>query len=128
MTPADIRRLSPTPHFYTKIDDTEIKLLSALLASRMARISQAVAKAAELKRLKEMMQRDIVNFTFDKVSGEERPAFGTRCPEVISRHGGDPQGGRRGPLTTFTYFDLARGDWRSFRPENFVRINDDYTL
>ena len=47
MTPADIRRLSPTPQFYTKIDDTEIKLLSALLASRMARISQAVAKAAE---------------------------------------------------------------------------------
>ena len=125
----DIRRLPATANFYNQVEDTEIKLLSALLCSRMERPLQARDKAADLLRLKEMMQAGIVNFTFDKVSGEERPAFGTRCPEIVTRHGGDPNGKREnGPLKTFNYFDLVRNDWRSFRPENFVRINDDYTL
>ena len=128
-TTEDISRLKPTPDFYKRVTDPELKLLCALLCRRVATAQEAVRKGAIIQRIKDGMQSDIVHFVYDKNSGEERPAFGTRDPEIIHRYGGDPKGeGRDGPVKTFTYFDLRRRAWRSFRPENIVRINDAYTL
>ena len=128
-TDEDIARIRPTPDFYKQVVDPELKLLCALLCSRVATPQEAVRKGAVIQQIKDLMKTDIVHFIYDKTSGEERPAFGTRDPDIIHRYGGDPNGeGREGPVRTFTYFDLTRKAWRSFRPENIVRIDEAYTL
>jgi hypothetical protein len=32
------------------------------------------------------------------------------------------------PIRTFTYFDIGRCDWRSFRPESIDRLDLEYAL
>lgn len=115
--------------FWKNISDPEIKILSKLLSERLASVWEAMDKSNTLAELKDHMKDDIVNFMYSKASGEDRPAFGTRCPDIIRRYNADPSGEHRdGPLTTFTYFDLTRRSWRSFRPENIIRIEDNYTI
>lgn len=118
------------PDFYKGIRDPEIKMLSALLASRLASPCEAMDKSDMLRELKEAMRDDIVHFIYDKSSGEQRSAYGTRSPDIISVYGGDPKGeGPSGPLKTFRYFDLMRRAWRSFRPENLISIDkENYTI
>lgn len=131
MIPTDqnIALMPVSSDFYERISDPEMKQLSRLLAERLHSVREAKDKAAMIQVLKDRMQEDVVHFHYEKVSGEMRPAFGTRLPSIVSRHGGDPNGeGREGPPTTFTYFDLIRRAWRSFRPETIVDIDDSYTI
>ena len=115
------------------INDPEIQALREVLYRRLVSMPEAIRKAAMLASLKEAMQEGIAHFTFDKANGEERPAYGTRAPDIIKRHGGTPKGDKDGrdddaQPTTFTYFDLGKRAWRSFRPENLVEIDNDYCL
>lgn len=129
MTPADILRLPDSSTFHSLIDDDEIRALSELLAQRVATVRSAKRIASMLLRLKQDMQDDVVHFRYDKRNGEDRKAYGTRSKDIINRHGGDPKGEQReGPPSTFNYFDLIRSAWRSFRPENLVSIDENYTI
>ena len=129
MTPADILRLPDTRNYWRLMPDKEIQSLSAVLLQRVAHVRDAKHISSMMLRLKQGMQEDVVHFRYDKKSGEDRPAYGTRCQEIIRRHGGDPKGeGREGPPTTFNYFDLIRQQWRSFRPENLISIDENYTI
>jgi hypothetical protein len=116
------------------INDPEIQALREVLYRRLVSMPEAIRKAAMLASLKKAMQEGIAHFTFDKANGEERPAYGTRAPDIIKRHGGTPKGDERTYLeqalqpTTFIYFDLGKRAWRSFRPENLVEIDNDYCL
>lgn len=125
----DIRLMPEGREFYKKVTDPELKILSKLLCERLFSAREAKDKASMLQVLKDLMQDEVVHFHYEKVSGEMRTAFGTRLPEIISRHGGDPNGeGREGPLKTFAYFDIVRRAWRSFRPESIVDIDQDYVI
>ncbi len=115
--------------FWKNIKDPEIKLLSKLLSERLASSFEAMDKSNTLMELKKHMKDDIVNFMYSKGDGEDRVAFGTRCPDIIRRYSADPSGEQQERLlTTFKYFDLMRRSWRSFRPENIIRIEDNYTI
>lgn len=129
MTPADILRLPDNATFHTLIEDDEIRALSGLLVRRVASARSAKRIASMLLRLKQDMQYDVVHFRYDKKNGEDRMAYGTRSRDIINRHGGDPKGEQReGQPSTFNYFDIIRGAWRSFRPENLVSIDENYTI
>lgn len=129
MTPKDILRLPDEPEYYKRIDDVEVKLLSALVTSRVRYVGDAKRISSMMLELKQRMKSEIVHFVYDKKEGEERPAFGTRCSEIICRYDGDPKGRQQeGPLKTFKYFDLVRKEWRAFRPENLVSIDMNYSI
>lgn len=78
-----------------------------------------------LSRLRDRLAAGVVRFRYEKNSdGSERTAIGTRNPDVISSHGGDPTGNRENRLpfdgTHVGYFDLQRRAWRSFTADNFL--------
>ena len=59
----------------------------------------------------------------DPAPRRERTAF------IIRQHVGEGKGEAADrPLRTFTYFDIVRGDWRSFRPELIERIDPGYAI
>ncbi len=114
--------------WWKNIKDPEMKILAKLLTERLASNNEAAQKAGLIAYLKRKMQTDIVEFLYYKESGEDRPAFGTRCPQIISRYHWNPSGREQTQvIKTFNYFDLERKAWRSFRPENLVRVNDNYS-
>ena len=118
-----------TNNFENRIDDQELQSLAKVLLQRLTTRKEAKSITDHLQVLKDKMQDDIVHFCYDKKAGEHRSAFGTRAPDLISRYGGNPKGdGRENDYRTFVYFDLVRKAWRSFRPENFLSIDDNYEL
>ena len=125
----NISTFRPVPGFYDDIDDPELQTLGQLLEQRLSSVREARDTAALLQILKDRMEEDIVHFYYDKTSGEHRSAYGTRCPDIIRQYGGEPSGdGRENSFRTFVYYDLMRQAWRSFRPENFVQIDHNYTI
>ncbi len=123
-----MNKLSPQP-FYEKVNDPELRALARLLYKRMTP-GDAGSKFSIIHDLKDMMQDDIVHFMYSKASGEDRFAFGTRCPELIQKYHGSPKEERTksSEPTTFNYFDLQRRAWRSFRPENIIYVDKNYTI
>lgn len=126
----NLQRLPEGPLFHRGINDPEIRDLSTLLQERISSTAQARRSAAMLLTLKQMMQQDIVHFVYDKASGEQRSAYGTRAEDIITRYHGEPKApeNKSRERTTFNYFDLTRRAWRSFRPENIIDIDTNYTL
>lgn len=109
--------------------DPEVLTLAGLVFSREGRGDGSVRKAEMIRDLKALMGGDVVHFFYRKNDGTERSAYGTRDPELIRRHCGEPSGkGGDRPLVTFTYFDIGRDDWRSFRPESIIGIDVGYTI
>ena len=73
--------------------------------------------------LREALRKGAVRFTFFKKDGSIREAYGTRNIQVASATTGTsvsaPYGNKPNPNA---YFDLEKGAWRSFIPENVVSI------
>lgn len=94
-------------------------------AWRMFRItgesfSECLKRAWMLLKLKTQMKTKTVQFFYQKVSGEIRQAFGTLKDEVIEQH---VKGTVRKPNDNlFTYFDTERGEFRSFKKFNLIKI------
>lgn len=106
----------------------EIQNLATLVEQRIATRGEAKMKIDMLLSLQQRMKDDIVHFEYEKKSGEFRPAYGTRNPDIIHKYRGDPEGVKNGPASTFNYFDLQRRDWRSFRPETILFVYNSYTI
>lgn len=106
----------------------EIQNLATLVERRIATRGEAKMKIDMLLSLQQRMKDDIVHFEYEKKSGEFRPAYGTRNPDIIHKYRGDPEGVKNGPASTFNYFDLQRRDWRSFRPETILFVYNSYTI
>lgn len=75
--------------------------------------------------LRERLSHGVVVFTYRTKSGCRRKAIGTRNLDLARRMGyyvptANRRTGRRNPNC---YFDLERGWWRSFRPENVISID-----
>lgn len=83
--------------------------------------SECLKKAWRLYYLAKAMRQGIVHFTYYKVGGQLRQAFGTLCnlPVGVTSH----RGGKKAPsYKTMCYFDTDKQQFRSFRVENFVSV------
>jgi len=76
------------------------------------------------RTLRARLAGGIVKFTFNKISGEQRPASGTTCFDLIPDAFRPKTEGRRTPENLVVYFDLDRMAWRSLRSDNLVSIDD----
>ena len=82
-------------------------------------MSEAMKVAWLNMKLKLAMKQKIVKFYYQKVSGEIREAYGTLKDNIVPATQGS---GRKPNETLFTYFDTERGEWRSFKRANLMRI------
>ena len=76
------------------------------------------------KALLALLQKGIVNFTYRKVDGSVRTAIGTRnlclACKVLGVSIPMPKGKKENPTA---YYDIEKGDWRSFKAENVLSID-----
>lgn len=69
----------------------------------------------KITELKSKMHAGIVEFTYIKKDGTERKAKGTLHTDIIEELGGAlPTGQITPPSYTTRYFDVDKGEWRSF--------------
>ena len=74
-----------------------------------------------------LLAHNIVYFTFRKVNGEIRHAVGTRNLDIARNHTGEYIPNPKGPEQPYSYFDIEKMGWRSYKPENIIsidRVND----
>ena len=116
--------------FLERTTDPEIRILASLVFSREGDNDIALKRAQMLQDLKKRMETEIVHFFYRKGDGSLRSAYGTRDHAFIKEHLGDPQKASETakPIRTFTYFDIGREGWRSFRPESIDRLDLEYAL
>lgn len=83
-----------------------------------------------LGTLKSRMKEEITEFRYMKSDGTIRTAYGTRSRDILEERGLAPNGLRRqtSSRSTFTYFDIERGDWRSFILEDFIELIEEYSI
>lgn len=78
-----------------------------------------------------LLAHNIVYFTFRKVNGEIRHAVGTRNLTLAEIRTNSNIPTPKGPEQPYSYFDIEKMGWRSYKPENIIsidRVNDfDYT-
>lgn len=82
-------------------------------------MSEAMKAAWLNMKLKFAMKQKIVKFYYQKVSGEIREAYGTLKENIVPATIGT---GRKPNETLFTYWDTERGEWRSFKRANLLKI------
>lgn len=79
------------------------------------------------RTLRARLAGGIVQFTFTKVNGDERPATGTTdlrlVPEAF-RPSADAATRARRPAHLITYFDFGAMDWRSCHEARVISIDD----
>ena len=80
------------------------------------RLSEALKIAWRNVKLRIALHRKIVRFTFKKVDGTLREAWGTLAADMLPSHGD----GRTPNPTIQVYFDTEKGAWRCFKKINLI--------
>lgn len=93
----------------------------AVIAKRTASELMAGAKSMMIENLKKQMQSGIAHFVFRKKDGSIREAWGTTNKSLAEKHI-NGRGYSRECFATTAYFDVEKGQWRSFRWENLVAV------
>ena len=91
------------------------------IAQRTQNLLVAGAKAMMIESLKEKLRNGVAHFIFVKKNGEIREAFGTTNSSVASKYT-NGNGISREYFKTTAYFDIEKGEWRSFRWESIVKV------
>jgi len=81
----------------------------------------AGAKAMMIEALKEKLRNGVAQFIFIKKNGEVREAFGTTNAAVAAKYT-NGNGISREYFKTTAFFDIEKGEWRSFRWESLVKV------
>ncbi len=81
----------------------------------------AGAKAMMIQNLKEKLRDGVAHFIFIKKNGEVREAFGTTNAAEAAKYT-NGNGISREYFKTTAYFDIEKGEWRSFRWESLVKV------
>ena len=99
-----------------------------MTATRMATILDrtqdaimAVGKAMMIENLKTKMANGIAHFAFAKKDGSIREAWGT-IQENIAAAKTNGNGVSREHYKTTCFFDIEKGEWRSFRWESLLWV------
>lgn len=91
------------------------------IASRTQSSLMAGAMAMMIVDLKRQMRTGVAHFAYQKKNGEVREAWGTTCATLAAKHT-NGCGVNREIYKTTAYFDVEKGDWRSFRWENIIAV------
>lgn len=100
-------------------DTTAVRM--NVIAERTQNLLVAGAKAMMIEQLKEKLRNGVAHFIFIKKDGEVREAFGTTNAAVAAKYT-NGNGISREYFKTTAYFDIEKGEWRSFRWESLVKI------
>ena len=100
-------------------DTTAVRM--NVIAERTQNLLMAGAKAMMIQNLKEKLRNGVAHFIFIKKNGEVREAFGTTNAAVAAKYT-NGNGISREFFKTTAYFDIEKGEWRSFRWESIVKV------
>ena len=100
-------------------DTTAVRM--NVIAQRTHNLLVAGAKAMMIESLKEKLRNGVAHFIFVKKNGEIREAFGTTNAAVAAKYT-NGNGISREHFKTTAYFDIEKGEWRSFRWESIVKV------
>ncbi len=100
-------------------DTTAVRM--NVIAQRTQNLLLAGAKAMMIESLKEKLRNGVAHFIFVKKNGEVREAFGTTNAAVAAKYT-NGNGVSREHFKTTAYFDIEKGEWRSFRWESLVKV------
>ena len=100
-------------------DTTAVRM--NVIAERTQNLLVAGAKAMMIQNLKEKLRNGVAHFIFIKKNGEVREAFGTTNAAVAAKYT-NGNGISREYFKTTAYFDIEKGEWRSFRWESIVKV------
>ena len=101
--------------------DSLTAIRMAVIAKRTDSEFMAGAKAMMVESLKRQMKSGIAHFMYQKKNGELREAWGTTSRSLARKHT-NGNGASREHYAATAYFDVEKGDWRSFRWENIVAV------
>lgn len=92
-----------------------------VIAFRTNSIDNGIVKAAMINELKTKLANGIAHFAFVKKNGEIREAWGTTMGNIASAKT-NGRGESRESFATTAYFDVEKGEWRSFRWETLIKV------
>lgn len=92
-----------------------------VIAERTENLLIAGAKAMMIESLKEKLRNGVAHFIFIKKNGEVREAWGTTSKSLVEKYV-NGRGCSREAFKTTAYFDIEKGEWRSFRWESIVKV------
>ena len=92
-----------------------------VIAHRTDDIAIAAAKAMQIELLKTKMANSVAQFAFKKKDGSTRIAFGTIQSNIASAKV-NGNGISRECYNTTAFYDVEKGEWRSFRWENLLWV------
>ena len=97
-------------------------LRAKVIARRTDSDEVGIIKAMMIQNLKTKLQNGIAHFIFLKNGGTEvREAWGTTSPK-LAKAKTNGRGYSRELVSTTAYFDVEKGEWRSFRWESLVQV------
>ena len=100
-------------------DTTAVRM--NVIAERTQNLLMAGAQVMMIQNLKEKLRNGVAHFIFIKKNGEVREAFGTTNAAVAAKYT-NGNGISREYFKTTAYFDIEKGEWRSFRWESIVKV------
>ena len=92
-----------------------------VIMARTGSAAMSIVKAQMIDLLKEKLRNGVAHFIFVKKNGEVREAFGTTNAAVAAKYT-NGNGCSREYFKTTAYFDIEKGEWRSFRWESLVKV------
>ncbi len=92
-----------------------------VIMARTGSAAMGIVKAQMIDLLKEKLRDGVAHFIFVKKNGEVREAFGTTNAAVAAKYT-NGNGCSREYFKTTAYFDIEKGEWRSFRWESLVKV------
>ena len=92
-----------------------------VIMARTGSAAMGIVKAQMIDLLKEKLRNGVAHFIFVKKNGEVREAFGTTNAAVAAKYT-NGNGCSREYFKTTAYFDIEKGEWRSFRWESLVKV------
>ena len=92
-----------------------------VIAQRTQNLLVAGAKAMMIQQLKHQLHNGVAHFLYIKKNGEVREAWGTTNATLAYKYT-NGNGISREYFKTTAYFDIEKGEWRSFRWESIVKV------
>ena len=94
---------------------------ASVITIRTNSIEIGLLKAMMIENLKEMMKNGIAHFIFLKKNGELRECWGT-TQAALAKAMSNGNGESREAFKTTAFFDVTKGEWRSFRWESLIQV------
>lgn len=99
------------------MDATRMKVI----ANRTDSMEIGIIKAMMIANLKEKLRNGVAHWVFVKRDGSLRECWGTLNPSLVKAKV-NGRGVSREDYATTAFFDVEKGEWRSFRWETILKV------